>query len=157
MLMNSGAAISIGEHTMIHDRWAMVDLSPEQEGASTIEIGAWCRIQHDFQVNAFTQVSIGDHCLIAPRVFITDADHIMPEDDSALSQSRGFRSAPVVIEESCWLGVNAVILKGVTIGHHSIVGANAVVTKDIPPYSIVAGSPAKVVGDSRKAKREQAG
>ncbi|MEI6166052.1 MAG: DapH/DapD/GlmU-related protein [bacterium] len=50
-----------------------------------------------------------------------------------------------MIEHDCWLGVNAVILKGVRIGHHSIIGANAVVTKDIPPNSTAGGIPARII------------
>jgi acetyltransferase-like isoleucine patch superfamily enzyme len=56
-----------------------------------------------------------------------------------------FRSKPVIIGHDCWLGVNAVVLKGVTIGHHSIIGANAVVTHDIPAGSTVAGIPARAI------------
>lgn len=52
---------------------------------------------------------------------------------------------PVIIEDDCWLGFNCEVLSGVHIGKHSIVAARAVVTKDIPPYSIVAGNPARVI------------
>jgi acetyltransferase-like isoleucine patch superfamily enzyme len=143
---NQLKAVFIGEHTMITDDWSFASLTTDEEPAPVIRIGAWCRIQHDFQINVRTRVVVGDHCLIGPRVFITDADHVMPSDDSILSDSRAFHCAPVIIEESCWLGVNAVILKGVTIGHHSVIGANSVVTKSVPPRSIVVGSPARVVG-----------
>lgn len=61
----------------------------------------------------------------------------------------GISYKPVQIGKYCFIGTNAVILKGVTIGHHSIIGAGSVVTKDIPPYSVAIGIPAKVVGDSR--------
>lgn len=54
--------------------------------------------------------------------------------------------SPVWVQDDCWLGANTVICPGVTIGKGSIVGANAVVTKDVPPYSVVAGVPARVVG-----------
>ena len=54
-----------------------------------------------------------------------------------------FRSAPVVIEHDCWLGVNVVFLKGVRMGHRSIVGANAVVTRDVPPLSKIVGAPGR--------------
>jgi acetyltransferase-like isoleucine patch superfamily enzyme len=58
-----------------------------------------------------------------------------------------------VIEHNCWLGVNAVVLKGVRIGHHSTVGANAVVTRDVPPRSVVAGVPARVIGSQKPPER----
>jgi len=60
----------------------------------------------------------------------------------------------VKIEKFSFIGTNAVILKGVTIGHHSIIGAGSVVTTDIPPYSIAVGVPAKVIGDSRQFRDE---
>jgi acetyltransferase-like isoleucine patch superfamily enzyme len=88
-------------------------------------------------------------------VFITDSDHVVDAAGERTTLCRAFRSAPVVIEDNCWLGVNAVILKGVRIGHHAIVGANAVVTKDVEPHSIVAGAPARVVGQT--PRREVAG
>lgn len=58
----------------------------------------------------------------------------------------------VKIEKYCFIGTNAVVLKGVTVGHHSIIGAGSVVTKNIPPYSIAIGVPAQIVGDSRNIK-----
>jgi virginiamycin A acetyltransferase len=57
----------------------------------------------------------------------------------------------VVVEHDCWLGQNAVVLKGVRIGHHSIVGANSVVAEDVPPCSIAGGVPARVIGSTRRA------
>jgi acetyltransferase-like isoleucine patch superfamily enzyme len=56
---------------------------------------------------------------------------------------------PVVIEEDCWIGSHAVILKGVTIGAGAVVAAGAIVTKDIPPYTIAAGVPARVIGERK--------
>jgi acetyltransferase-like isoleucine patch superfamily enzyme len=60
------------------------------------------------------------------------------------------KHAPVVLEEDVWVGANAMILKGVTVGRASIVGAGAVVTKDVPPNSIVAGNPARIIGEVPK-------
>jgi acetyltransferase-like isoleucine patch superfamily enzyme len=83
--------------------------------------------------------------LIAGRVYISDHDHVL--DDPVLSscENKKLISKPVVIEDGCWLGEGCVILKGVRIGKRSVIGANAVVTKDIPEYSIAAGVPAKVI------------
>ena len=155
LLAPKPSSIHIGAHTMIHDRWSLVDLSDGEMPPANIQIGSWCRIQHDFQINARERVEVGDYCLIAPRVFIADCDHVMPESDFPLTSCREFRSKPVVIGKSCWLGVNAVILKGVTIGHHSIVGANSVVTRNVPPHSIVGGSPAKVLGKTGRVLSQE--
>jgi acetyltransferase-like isoleucine patch superfamily enzyme len=131
---------------MLSDNWALADLAPARGGdAPKIRIGSYCNILHDFQCNAAVSVEIRDYVLIAPRVFITDSDHIVDENAEKEGQWHRFTSAPVVIEENCWLGVNCVILKGIRIGHHSTVGANAVVTRDVPPCSVVAGIPAKVL------------
>ena len=54
----------------------------------------------------------------------------------------------MIIEHDCWLGVNSVVLKGVRVGHYSIVGANSVVTRDVAPFSIVAGVPARIIGQT---------
>lgn len=61
---------------------------------------------------------------------------------------------PVTLEEGCYIGVNAIVLPNVTVGKCAIVGAGAVVTKDVPPYTIVAGSPAKPIGDVRDLKNK---
>ena len=145
------SAITIGRYTAIGAGWCMADLSSAgSTDKPKIRIGSYCNIQHDFQCNAHLSVEIQDYVLMAPRVFITDSDHIVDEAGERTTLCREFRSAPVVVEHDCWLGVNAVVLKGVTIGHHSIVGANSVVTRDVPPNSVVAGVPARVI------KRESA-
>jgi len=124
----------------------LADLSPTNaDGHPKIRIGSFCTILWDFQCNANISVEVGDYVLVAPRVFITDSDHVVDAAGERTTLSNQFRSAPVVIEHDCWLGVNAVVLKGVRIGHHSIVGANSVVTKDVEPHSIVAGIPARPI------------
>ena len=145
-LVRNPESISIGHHTTFSHGWCLVDLAlrtahPELK----IRIGSYCTILHDFQCNAAVSVEVQDCVLIAPRVFITDSDHVVDPAGARTTLCTKFRSAPVVIEHDCWLGVNAVILKGVRIGHHSIIGANAVVTRDVPPFSTVVGTPGRVI------------
>jgi acetyltransferase-like isoleucine patch superfamily enzyme len=148
--------IRIGHHTTLGDDWALVDLQPSVGGADPkIRIGSHCSILYDFQCNASVSVEIHDYVLIAPRVFITDSDHVVDELGERTTLCTQFRSAPVVIENDCWIGVNAVILKGVTIGHHSTIGANAVVTRDVPPGTTVAGVPAVAVARSRRPTQRE--
>lgn len=138
--------VSIGHHTTLNDGWCLADLSPATVDATPkIHIGAYCIIMHEFQCNASVSVEVQDYVLVAPRVFITDSDHVVGEAGERTTLCRQYRSAPVVIEHDCWLGVNSVILKGVRVGHHAIIGANAVVTQDVPPGSTVVGVPAKVI------------
>jgi acetyltransferase-like isoleucine patch superfamily enzyme len=140
-------SVSIGHHTTLSDCWTLADLRPESpEARPKIRIGSFCTILWDFQCNASTSVEVEDYVLIAPRVFITDSDHVVDAAGERTTLGRQLRSAPVVIEHDCWLGVNAVVLKGVRVGHHAIVGANAVVTRDVEPGSIVAGIPARLIG-----------
>src|SRR5690242_17894855 len=139
-LVRNPRTISIGHHTTLLQDWTLGDLGDPAPGASPkIRIGSYCTILPDFQCNANLSVEIQDYVLIAPRVFITDSDHIVDEAGERTTLCKEFRSAPVVIEHDCWLGVNAVVLKGVRIGHHSIIGANAVVNRDVPPRTTVAG------------------
>jgi acetyltransferase-like isoleucine patch superfamily enzyme len=99
---------------------------------------------YDFHCNACIEVIIGNYNLIAPRVFITDSDHrVLPH--ARTSTSLEFTSKRVVIGDNCWIGVNAVVLKGVTVGSNSIIAANSVVTRDVAPGSVVAGIPAKKI------------
>ena len=148
-LVRNPRSISIGHHTSVGDDWCLADLNPCVGGDEPkIRIGAHCNIMHDFQCNASVLVELQDYVLVAPRVFITDSDHVVDEAGARTTLCTEFRSAPVVVEHDCWLGVNAVILKGVRVGHHSIVGANAVVAKSVPPHSIVGGVPAKAIGRS---------
>jgi maltose O-acetyltransferase len=140
-------SVSIGHHTTLCDYWALADLSPATgNGKPKIRIGSYCTILFDFQCNASVSVEVQDYVLIAPRVFITDSDHVVGVEGQRTTLSSEFRSAPVLIEHDCWIGVNAVILKGVTIGHHAVIAANAVVTRDVEPQTIVGGVPAKPIG-----------
>lgn len=144
--------VSIGQHTRFGDGWSLADLNPATgAGKPKIRIGSYCTFLHDFQCNAAASVEIQDNVLVAPRVFITDSDHVVGAEGERTTGCHKFTSAPVVIEHDCWLGVNAVILKGVRIGHHSIIGANAVVTKSVPPFSKVVGVPGRVVGSVQHA------
>ena len=89
-------------------------------------------------------VTIGNHVNLAQGITVTALNHNF-EDSNKRIDEQGVSTNPVTIEDDIWIGANAVILPGVTIGHHSVVAAGAVVTKDVPPHSLVAGVPAKVI------------
>ena len=89
-------------------------------------------------------VTIGNHVNLAQGITVTALNHNF-EDPNKRIDEQGISTTPVVIEDDIWIGANAVILPGVTIGHHSVVAAGAVVTKNVPPHSLVAGVPAKVI------------
>ena len=89
-------------------------------------------------------VIIGSHVNLAQGITVTALNHIF-EDSKKRIDEQGVSTNAVIIEDDIWIGANAVVLPGVTIGHHSVVAAGAVVTKDVPPHSLVAGVPAKVI------------
>ncbi len=96
-------------------------------------------------------VKIGKDCLIAAHSGIIANNHIFSDPDEAIV-NQGVTCQGIVIEDNCWLGYGVKVLDGVTIGEGSVIGAGAVVTKDIPPYSVAVGVPAKVVRSRRSAK-----
>jgi acetyltransferase-like isoleucine patch superfamily enzyme len=89
-------------------------------------------------------IEIGDNVMISPRVSIYSENHNFSETDIPMLE-QGVTRSFVKIEDDCWIAANAVILAGVTVGEGSIVAAGAVVTKDVPPFSLVAGNPAQVI------------
>ncbi len=89
-------------------------------------------------------VTIGSHVNLAQGITITALNHNF-EDKSQRIDDQGVSTDPVIVGDDIWIGANAVILPGVNIGHHSVVAAGAVVTKDVPPHSLVAGVPAKII------------
>ena len=78
-------------------------------------------------------------------MLITDTDAHPMDYMARRSSNEGTKSAPVVIEDDVWIGANVTILKGVTIGHGSVIAAGAVVTQSFPPYSIIGGVPARLL------------
>lgn len=143
--VNNPKAVAIGSNVMIASQFVLADLCPGRGDVPKIVIGDGCRILYRFQCNAAESVRIGQNVLIASNVFITDSDHLLEPSGVPVTRNNKFITRPVRIEDNCWLGQNAVILKGVTVGHDSIVGANSVVTNNVPPCSVVAGNPAHVI------------
>lgn len=115
-----------------------------------IEIGENVEINDDVHIGATEKIIIGDNVLIASKVYISDHNHGSykgEEQDSPMSmpKKRKIYSSPIKIERNVWIGEFVSILQGVTVGEGAIIGTMSVVTKDIPPYTIVVGSPAKSI------------
>lgn len=89
-------------------------------------------------------VTIGSHVNLAQGITITALNHNFEKPEQRIDQ-QGVSTSSIVIGDDCWIGAHAVVLPGVTIGEHCVVAAGAVVTKDVPPHSLVAGVPAKVI------------
>lgn len=91
------------------------------------------------------RIVIGDYVLFAGRVYLNDTMHNY-EDPTIPIMNQGHRSkGPIIIESGCWVAWGAIILGNVTIGRNSVIGAGAVVTKDVPPLCVAAGNPAQIV------------
>ncbi len=89
-------------------------------------------------------VKIGNHVNLAQGITVTALNHTFTNPEKRIDE-QGVSTTPVAIGDDIWIGANAVILPGVTIGEHSVVAAGAVVTKDVPPHSLVAGVPARII------------
>lgn len=109
----------------------------------TIGDGTSIGIRNSFA--AIHGITIGKNVLFAGYVHVTDHSHGYEDITLPIAKQPLISKGPVFIEDNCWLGFNSEILSGVHIGRNSVVAAHAVVTKDVPPYSIVAGNPARIV------------
>lgn len=123
--------------------WENYQYGPESLNPS-IRIGDRVRATRNLVIQCAGQVSIGNDVLIASNVFMVDYNHGM----SPVNISYGRNPLTVsfiCIEDGCWIGNNVIILPGVTIGKKSVIGAGSVVTKDVPPFSLAVGNPAKLI------------
>ena len=136
-----GKNVNIGEGTFFGPviSYAGINYNPK------IIIGENTSIGKHGSLAAINRVEIGKNVLFARYVHITDHSHGYEDITRPISVQPLISKEPVIIEDDCWLGFSCEILSGVHIGRHSVVAARAVVTKDVPPYSIVAGNPARVV------------
>ena len=114
-----------------------------RERGSRVIVGAGTSFSNNVQVISETCVTIGRNCLIGDAVLILDSDFhaLSPEGRRSLPAI----TAPVVLEDNVFIGSRTIILKGVTIGKDSVIGAGSVVVRSIPPGVIAAGNPAKVI------------
>jgi acetyltransferase-like isoleucine patch superfamily enzyme len=110
-----------------------------------LTIGDFAFIGRGCEIDVAASVTIGEHALLAPGVFIVDHTH--KHARGLRLDEQGIASAAVSVGRDAWIGAGAIILHGVTVGEGAIVGAGAVVTKDVAPYAIVGGVPARVIGE----------
>jgi acetyltransferase-like isoleucine patch superfamily enzyme len=110
-----------------------------------IRIGSGTFLNLGVMVAALSLVEIGDHCMLANGCFVTDADHRVDDLSRPITWQGFTTSGPTRVGDNVWCGANVVVTSGVTIGERCVVGANSVVTRDLPPYSVAAGAPARVI------------
>jgi acetyltransferase-like isoleucine patch superfamily enzyme len=133
--------VSIGDNTTIGNLFGF---------KGNITIGNSCGINRNVSINASGEwkIKVGNYVLIASNVVIRNADHGFSDITIPIRQQL-HTGGDIIIEDDVWLASNVIVLPGVRIGTGSVIGAAAVVTKDIPPYSIAVGIPARIV-KSRK-------
>lgn len=144
----SSGRVSIGERV-----WIAADVEIQTD--SEVKIREGTTIQRRSTINGST--TLGRDCILAPGVFISSGTHpfrAIPHLHIREQERRLFiddiemakLDKSIWVQDDCWLGTNVVVCPGVTIGKGSVVGANSVVTHDVTPYSVVAGSPARAIG-----------
>lgn len=141
------AHVSIGNNSSIMS-YCIIETCPTDEYMPSLEIGNKVSIGEYSHITCTNRIVIGNGVLTGRFVLITDNSHgnITEEEADIPPLSREIHSnGPVFIGDNVWIGDKATILPNVTIGKGSIIAANAVVTKDVPEYSVVAGVPARII------------
>ena len=132
--------LEVGPHTVLEpDVWLTAP------GAARISIGGGTFLNIGVMVAALELVEIGEHCMFANGCFISDGSHRFDDPHKPIPWQGFTTKGPTRIGDNVWCGAHAVITSGVTIGERSVIGANSVVTADVPPFSIAAGAPARVL------------
>jgi len=139
-----GGPVRLGDYAHViaaPDKRVRLTVWSNFDGRGKIEIGDYCLLCPAIRISAAREITIGDSCMLAQGAFVTDSDwHGIYDRGLSVGQS-----APVHIGANVWIGDSAMVCKGVAIGENSIVGAGAVVLKDVPPNVVVGGNPAVIV------------
>jgi acetyltransferase-like isoleucine patch superfamily enzyme len=133
-----GSNVTIAKFTVIEATGVISNLGEGFEMGDNSNLGDYCF------VGAAGGVRIGRNVLIGQRVSFHSENHRFERADLPIKE-QGVTRRGIVVEDDCWLGAGCIVLDGVTVGHGSVVAAGSVVTRDVPPYSVVAGVPAKVI------------
>ena len=144
-MLTNPRAIAIGRNVLIRKGARLEAVGSDSGAGPKLVIGDGTAIQFYFHCGAAGRVTIGRNVLVGGRVYITDHDHSYDEPDLSARESPRLKIAPVEIGDGAFLGEGCVILKGVRVGKRAVVAANAVVTRDVPDFTVVAGVPASVV------------
>jgi acetyltransferase-like isoleucine patch superfamily enzyme len=132
--------LTIGEGTLL-EPGCWLTMASE----ATIGIGRGTFLNRETMLAAHERIEIGDHVMFANHCFVGDADHRFDDPELPITWQGFVPRGPVRIGSNVWLGKGTVVRGGVEIGERAVIGANSVVTADIPPRTIAAGAPAKVI------------
>ncbi len=141
--------LSIGEGTLLEPGvWITMP------GDARVSIGEGCFLNLGVMVASVELVEIGDHCMFANGCFVSDGSHRFDDLTRPVTWQGFTTKGPTRIGDNVWCGANVVVTSGVTIGERCVIAANSVVTRDVPPFSIAVGAPARVVRDWRDGVRK---
>ncbi len=145
-----GGKIAIGRDFYFSSGEGVNPISGNAQGAVYVESGARLTIGDNVGMSStrlwiHDSVTIGNNVKIGGCVLITDTDAHPMDYMVRRTSNEGTKSAPVVIEDDAWIGAHSVVLKGVTIGARSIIGAGSIVTRSIPADCVAAGNPCRVI------------
>ena len=159
--MQAGKNVYIGKHCALKGKSNIVledgvTVRPYAQiwsGGGTVRIGKGSEIGERCRISIANSLEIGEKVLLSPNVYITDCDHEyrnveVPVIDQGIVQ----KGQKVSIGEGSYIGINAVIVGNVNIGKHCVIGANSVVTKDVPDYCVAVGGPARVIKNIAKTE-----
>ena len=133
------AGVRIGARTRIYGK---VQVEGVGRVAAQVRIGSDCMFTTPLFLNASADIRIGNHVVIGHHAMIITDDHELSDP----TQRCGARVAsPVVVEDGVWIAARVTVLPGVTLGHGCVVAAGALVARDVPPHTLVAGVPARVI------------
>jgi len=132
--------VEIGENTLLEPGVWITAPAPAR-----IRIGSGVFLNLGVMVAALELVEIGSHCMLANGCFVTDANHRFDDPDRPITWQGFTTKGPTRLGDNVWCGANVVVTSGVTIGNRCVIGANSVVSSDIPPFSVAAGAPARVL------------
>lgn len=127
---------TVGSYTKIEDYCTI------NNGVGDVHIGQHCTI--GLSNVLIGPVTIGDHVILAQHIVASGLNHEYTDISLPISK-QPVTTAPIIIEDECWIGANSVLTAGITIGKHSVVAGGSVVTKNVPPYSVVGGNPARIL------------
>jgi acetyltransferase-like isoleucine patch superfamily enzyme len=137
--------IAIGEAVFLGPGCWLQTLPDGENRSVALVIGAGTSIAGACHISALRDVRFEEHVLMARNVYVSDHIHRYTERGEPVQEQGIDKLAPVLIKRGAWIGENVVICPGVTIGRGAVVGANSVVNRDVPDYSVAAGAPARVV------------
>ncbi len=129
-----GSNVLIGRYSQVRARGGSISL------ADSVSVGAFCYL------GTASQLIVGEHCLFGGGCFVGGIQHGFSDPAKPIAEQPLVDRGGIVIGRDVWIGAHAVVNDGVRIGDGAVIGANAVVTKDVPPFAIAAGIPAKVIG-----------